>query len=296
MHTFKVFHRLATDWPCRQVQHVAPVRMALLAFVTAAAMAAGQTEAATFRVDDTRMTVPSILADDWRAIQHQKTWTRSDGKAVGGEAKFIRFLARDYSFTAEKGGIRLRTMWFASGKCVSADESVASLTTAKRKSLESVFGSMNEMRLRLTEAPEVPQVRVVIWAHFKATHEIALPLDGLVTDDSKTLEPFAELARQAFDTRVSRTEKCKEGGAPASTRESARSGGRRMKPSKSQSSSRSSATRNARRPTGGVVAGELPRQGANPARPDRRVDEQGRKQEWPILISQFVSGSGSLVF
>jgi hypothetical protein len=296
MNAFKVRYRLGSDRNSCHFQQVARVRLTILTFMVVALMGVRQSEAATFRVDDTRMTVPSILADDWRAIQHRKTWTRSDGKAVGGEANFVRFLAREYSFTANEEGFRLKTMWFASGKCVSTDELISSLTAAKRKSLESAFGSLIEMRARLEETPEVPQVRVVIWAHFKSTHEVSLPFETLASDDSKTLEPFAELARQAFDTRVSRKTKCKEGSDPASTRESARSGGRRMLPSKSQSKSGTSPTRSAPRPTGGLVVGELPQPGTSPERPDRRVDERGRKQEWPILISRFVASPGSLVF
>jgi hypothetical protein len=296
MHAFKVRFRLDNGWTRRQMRHVARGRVTLLTFVAAAAMVAGQTEAATFRVDDTRLTVPSILTDDWRAIQHRKIWTRSDGTAVRGEATFTRFLARDYSFSLDEEGFRLRTTWFASGKCVSTDESISSLSASKTKSLESAFGSLTEMRLRLKESPEVPHTRVVIWAHFKSTHEVSLPLDGLASDDSKALEPFAELARQAFDTRKSRTSNCKEGSDPTPTRETARSGGRRMQPSKSQAQSRSSTTRSAPRPTGSLVAGELPQAGESPVRPDRRVDERGRKQEWAILISRFVASPGSLVF
>lgn len=293
MHASKVRYRLDSGRSSRQIQQV---RMTILAFMAAAAVSTGRSEAATFRVDDTRMTVPSILADDWRAVQHRKTWKRSDGTAVATEAKFVRFLARDYSFRADEDGFRLRTMWFAAGKCVSTNESVSSLTAAKRKSLESAFGSLSEMRARLEETPEVPQVRVVIWAHFKSTHEVSLPLETLASEDSKTLEPFAKLASQAFDTRVSRNAKCKEVSNPTSTRESARSGGRRMQPSRSQSKSGTSPTRSAPRPTGGLVVGELPQPGASPGRPDRRVDERGRKQEWPILISRFVANPGSLVF
>lgn len=296
MHAFKLRYRLDSGRTSRQLQQVAQVRVTILTFMAAVVVGAGQSEAATFRVDDTRMTVPSILADDWGAVQHRETWKRSDGTAVGSEAKFVRFLARDYRFTADEEGFRLRTMWFAAGKCVSTNESVSSLTAAKRKSLESAFGSLNEMRARLAETPEVPQVRVVIWAHFKSTHEVSLPLETLASDDSKTLEPFAELARQAFDTRVSRNAKCKEVSNTASTRESARSGGRRMQPSRSQSKSGKSSTRSAPRPTGGLVVGELPQPGVSPERPDRRVDERGRKQEWPILISRFVANPGSLVF
>ncbi len=158
MNAFKVRYRLGSDRNSRQFQQVARVRVTILTFMVVASMIVERSEAATFRVDDTRMTVPSILADDWRAIQHRKTWTRSDGKAIGGEAKFVRFLARDYSFTADEEGFRLKTMWFAAGKCVSTNESVSSLTAAKRKSLEFAFGSLNEMRARLEETPEVPQV------------------------------------------------------------------------------------------------------------------------------------------
>lgn len=296
MHAFKIHCRLDVDRGHYRIQQLTRRRVALLMSVAAAAMVAGQSEAATFRVDDTSMTVPSILADDWRTIQHRKTWIRSDGKAVGGEAKFVRFLARDYSFTANEDSFQLRTMWFASGKCVSTNESVSSLTSAKRKSLESAFGSLTEMRARLTETPDVPQVRVVIWAHFRSTHEVSLPLGGLASDDAKTLEPFAELARRAFDTRLSRTAKCKEGSDPKTSRETARSGGRRMRPSKSQSKPGTSPTRSAPRPTGGLIVGELPQPGTSPERPDRRVDERGRRQEWPILISRFVASPGSLVF
>lgn len=296
MHAFELRYRLDSGRIIIQIKHLVRVRVTILAFMAAATVGTGQSEAATFRVDDTRLTVPSILADDWRAVQHRKIWKRSGGTAVGSEAKFVRFLARDYRFTADEEGFRLRTMWFVAGKCVSTNESVSSLTAAKRKSLESAFGSLNEMRARLAETPEVPQVRVVIWAHFKSTHEVSLPLETLASEDSRTLEPFAELARQAFDTRVSRNAKCKEVSSPASTRESARSGGRRMQPSRSQSRSSTSPTRSAPRPTGGLVVGELPQPGVSPERPDRRVDERSRKQEWPILISRFVANPGSLVF
>jgi hypothetical protein len=64
MHAFKVRFRLDNGWTRRQMRHVARGRVTLLTFVAAAAMVAGQTEAATFRVDDTRLTVPSILTDE----------------------------------------------------------------------------------------------------------------------------------------------------------------------------------------------------------------------------------------
>ena len=50
------------------------------------------------------------------------------------------------------------------------------------------------------------------------------------------------------------------------------------------------------RPTGGLTTGALPQPGTRPERPDRRVDDQGQKQEWAILISKFAAKPGSLVF
>jgi hypothetical protein len=94
----------------------------MLLGVVAITLISQRLEAATFRVDDSSLTVPGILGDDWRAVQHRKSWTKSDGKAMGGEPRFLRFLARDYEFTHSDAGLRLKTTWFAFSKCVSTDE------------------------------------------------------------------------------------------------------------------------------------------------------------------------------
>ncbi|MGZ0170067.1 MAG: hypothetical protein ACKVHE_10960, partial [Planctomycetales bacterium] len=138
----------------------------------------------------------------------------------------------------------------------------------------------------------MPETRVVIWAHFKSKHDFSLPLKALAADDSRTLAPFADLAKQAFETRMSCTAKCKESENLEESRESTRSGGRRMRQSKSGSSMKSAFPR----PTGSLIAGALPQPGTRPERPDRRVDEKSKKQEWAILISKFAAKPGSLVF
>lgn len=262
-------------------------QLLLLSFV-AITLIGQRSEAATFRVDDMSLTVPGILGDNWRAVQHRKNWTKSDGKTLGGDPRFVRFLARDYKFTHTDAGLRLKTTWFVSGKCVSTDELVKSLSSSKKRLVELEFGSLRELSLRLEETPDVPETRVVIWAHFRSTHDFSLPLEALAADVSRTLSAFADLAKQAFETRMSRTAKCKETEDLDKSRESTRSGGRRMQPSKSQAKPP--------RPIGGLTIGALPQPGTRPERPDRRVDDRGKKQEWAILISKFAAKPGSLVF
>lgn len=255
----------------------------------------GQVRAATFKVDDTSLTVPGILGDDWRSVQHRKTWTKADGKSLGDDSRFVRFLARDYSFQSSDSGLRMKTSWFVHGKCISTNERVSSLSSPKRRSIESAVGSLREMGLRLKEAPDDAESRIVIWAQFKSSHDISVPLESLSGDDLRTLSPFAELARQAFETRLSRTAQCKDSETIEKSRDSARSSGRRMRPSKSQSK-KTLPKRSAPRPTGRLVAGAVPSAGKAAERPDRRVDERSRKQEWAILIEKFVAKPGSLVF
>jgi hypothetical protein len=271
-------------------------RRFLLMGVVAITLMSHRLEATTFRVDSSSLTVPGILGDDWRAVQHRKIWTKSDGKTLKGDPRFVRFLARDYKFTYSDAGLRLKTTWFASGKCVSTDESVKSLSGSKKRSIELAFGSLRELSLRVKETPDVSEDRVVIWAHFKSTHDVSLPVEALAGDDLRSLAPFAELARQAFETRMSRIAKCKSGEDVDKSRESTRSGGRRMRPSKSPSKSGSSMRSTPPRRTGGLIAGALPQSGTRPDRPDRRVDEQSKKQEWAILVSKFAAKPGSLVF
>ena len=253
---------------------------------------------ATFRVDDTSMTVPAILNGDWRAVKVRKMWAKADGKEVGAEPRFSRFLARDYSFTVSGPAMRIKTTWFAGGKCVSTDEPVSALTSSKKMAIESAIGSLNEMHHRLHENPEASESRVVIWAHFKLKHDVTVPVEALAAEDAATLAPFADLAKQSFETRLFGNVKCKESEEPQDAREAAQRGGRRMQPSKSQSGTRLSSARTAPpRSTGGLVAGALPQAGSTPVRPDRRMeDHSAEKQKWPILISQFVARAGSLVF
>ena len=119
-----------------------------------------------------------------------------------------------------------------------------------------------------------------------------------MAEHAATLAPFAELAKQSFDARLFKNTKCKESGNTEEARETARSGGRRMRPSKSRSGAFSLPSGTTPpRPTGGLVVGELPQAGISPERPDRRVeDNSSKKQQWSILISQFIAKAGSLVF
>jgi hypothetical protein len=277
------------------------VRVAILSGLFVCSLLGFGTETAcgaTFRVDDSSLTVPAILSDDWQTVKLRKTWARADGKKIGDEPQFSRFLARDYRFTVSGPAFRIKTTWFAAGKCVSTDELVSSLINSKRIAIESVVGSLDEMNRRLQANPGVSENRVIVWAHLKSKRDVTVPVDALAAEDAAILAPFVELAKQSFDTRLSRSTKCKESEDPKESREAARSGGRRMRPSKSQSGTRSSSTRaTPPRPTGGLVVGALPEAGTAPVRPDRRVDDKSaNKQKWSILISQFVAKAGSLVF
>lgn len=253
---------------------------------------------ATFRVDDSSLTVPPILSDDWRAVKLQKTWSKADSGEIDGEPRFSRFLARDYAFSISGPALRIKTTWFAAGKCVSTDEAVSTLTRSKRMAIESAVGSLDEMHHRLHEDPDSSENRTIIWAHFKSDREVVVPVQTLAAEDAATLAPFAELAKQSFDARLFKNTKCKESEDSEETRETARSGGRRMRSSKSRSGAFSlSNGTTPPRPTGGLVVGELPQAGTAPERPDRRVEENSsEKQQWGILISMFVAKAGSLVF
>ncbi|MFT4560249.1 MAG: hypothetical protein ACI92S_005646 [Planctomycetaceae bacterium] len=253
---------------------------------------------ATFRVDDSSLTVPPILSDDWRAVKLQRAWSIAGGKEIDGEPRFSRFLARDYTFSVSGPALRIKTTWFAAGKCVSTDEAVSTLNRQKRIAIESAVGSLDEMQHRLHENPGSSENRVIIWAHFKSDREVIVPVDTLSAEHAATLAPFVELAKQSFDARLFKNTKCKESEDSEEARETARSGGRRMRSPKSRSGARSLSTGKAPpRPTGGLVVGALPQAGVAPERPDRRVeDNSSEKQQWSILISQFVAKAGSLVF
>ncbi|NQV25831.1 MAG: hypothetical protein HQ518_15845, partial [Rhodopirellula sp.] len=255
----------------------------------------GIAQGATFRVDDAALTVPAILKDQWNAVRHRKTWTRANGEKIEGEPRFIRFLARDYSFTTTEDILRVKTTWFSAGRCVSTDEAVNSLNTAKRRVIEAAFGSLNEMSHRLLKEPGGSENRIVIWAHFRSDREVSLPVDTLAAEELGVLSPFADLARQAFESRLFGDAQCKEIENSSEARAAARSGGRRMSPSRAQA--RMSSTRSAPRPTGGVVAGAIPQAATIPARTDRQVaNSKKSKEKWAILVSQYVAEPGSLVF
>ena len=123
---------------------------------------------ATFRVDDSSLTVPPILADDWRAVKLQKEWAKAGSGEIDGEPRFSRFLARDYKFSVSGPALRIKTIWFAAGKCVSTDEAVSTLARSKRIAIESAVGSLDEMHHRLHENPGSSESRTIIWAHFKS--------------------------------------------------------------------------------------------------------------------------------
>ena len=253
---------------------------------------------ASFRVDDTSLTVPPILGGDWRAVKLQKEWAKAGGQEIDGETRFLRFLAREYVFSVSGPALRIKTIWFAAGKCVSTDEAASTLARSKKIAIESAVGSLNEMHHRLRENPDSSENRTVIWAHFNSDRDVIVPVDTLSADHAATLAPFAELAKQSFEARLFKNTKCKESEDSQEARKTARSGGRRMRPSKSRSGAFSLSTGTAPpRPTGGLVVGELPQAGTAPERPDRRVeDNSSEKKKWSILISQFVAKAGSLVF
>lgn len=271
--------------------------MACLGMISLAAFGTEEVSGATFRVDDSTLTVPAIHNDNWRALKVRKTWTRADGEEIPDDPRFVRFLARDYEFSLSSGALRMKTTWFAARKCVSTDELVSSLGSAKRKAIEEAFGPLNEMNRRLQGATaDGVEGRVVIWAHFRAKSDVSLPIGGLASDDQEVLAPFADLAKQSFETRLfDAASSCKESKVPRAARSAARSGGRRM-----PSSSRSKPSSVGRRPlpTGGVVRGETP-QGSSPAatgivRDEDEVDT--RKQKWGFTISMYMAKPGSLSF
>ena len=115
---------------------------------------------ATFRVDDSSLTVPPILSDDWRAVKLQRAWSKAGGREIDGEPRFSRFLARDYTFSVSGPALRIKTTWFAAGKCVSTDEAVSTLNKSKKIAMESAVGSLDEMHHRLHENPEIGRAHV----------------------------------------------------------------------------------------------------------------------------------------
>jgi hypothetical protein len=59
------------------------VRVAILSGLFVCSLLGFGTETAcgaTFRVDDSSLTVPAILSDDWQTVKLRKTWARADGK------------------------------------------------------------------------------------------------------------------------------------------------------------------------------------------------------------------------
>ena len=140
--------------------------------------------AASFRVDDATLTVPALLGDDWRAVTHRKTWTRATGDAIPGDPRFVRFRAREYSFQLSGAGLRLKTTWFAAGKCVSTDEAVRRLRGSKRAAIETAFGSLDDMNRRLQKkTSDGTEGRIVIWAQFRSKPDESLPIDALAAED-----------------------------------------------------------------------------------------------------------------
>ena len=257
--------------------------------------------AAVFRVDDSSLTVPAILSDDWRDVKVRDVWTQAGGEVIAGEPRFSRFLARDYQFTLSGDSLRLKTTWFAGRKCVSTDEAVSSLSRSKRMALEAAFGSLNEVSSRLQGESAVGSVsQVVIWASFKAKPDVTVPVEALSPEDFTRLSPFADLAKQSFEARLFSGADCKKSDDPEEARNSARSGGRRMQPSKSLQS-RTSSSRGAPLPASGATAGALPQAaGSSSSRIQRQSDDEGEsasdKQRWGFLISKYVAEPGSLTF
>lgn len=261
--------------------------------------------AASFRVDDTTLTVPALFGDDWKAVKVKSTWTRATGDSIPGDPRFVRFLAREYSFQLSGGGLRLKTTWFAARKCVSTDEAVNRLRGSKRAAIETAFGSLDDMNRRLQgKTSDGTEGRIVIWAQFRSKPDESLPIDALAADDQEILTPFAELAKQSFETRIFNSSNCSENEDPGEARNAARSGGRRMSASgsRSGSGSRMKSSRGAPRLTGTMVSGAVPqRAGSSLSRTGQRQDggnddSNGDRQMWGFLVSKYVAEPGSLTF
>lgn len=263
------------------------------------------TSAAILRVDDSSLTVPAILNDEWRAVKAHREWSLAEGKVISGEPRFSRFLARDYQFTLDEDAkaMSLRTTWFAGGKCVSTTEAVSGLSNARRTALEAAFGSLNDIYRALQgQSADGSTGHVVIWASFKAKPDMSVPVETLATDDQARLAPFIDLARQTFEARLFNDADCTNSNDLNKARDSIRSGGRRMPTSRS-SQSRVSSSRGTPRPEGRMVAGTLPQRirtsSGNQGRQSDDSDsdsQKGNKQRWGFVISKYVAEPGSLVF
>lgn len=283
-------------------------RVGLLVSLLALSLFEHQTEvanAASFRVDDATLTVPALLTDDWRAVKARSSWTRATGDAIPGDPKFVRFLAREYSFQLSAGSLRLKTTWFAARKCVSTDEAVRSLRGSKRAAIETAFGSLDDMNRRLQgKTSDGTEGRIVIWAQFRSKPDKSLPIDALSVEDQEILSPFAELAKQSFDTRIFNSSNCSKNEDPSEARKAARSGGRRMPASRSgtRSGSRMKSSKGAPLPTGTMTSGGIPQgmgsslSGTGRGLRDGGENSRADKQLWGFLISQYVSEPGSLTF
>lgn len=258
--------------------------------------------AAVLRVDDSSLTVPAILNDEWRELKAHRTWSLADGNEIAGEPRFSRFLARDYQFRLNQNSnsMQLRTTWFAGGKCVSTSESVSGLSNARRTALEAAFGSLNDINRRLQgQSADGSTGQVVIWASFKAKPDISIPVETLSPEDLARLTPFIDLARQSFETRLFNNPDCRESGNLQSARDSVMSGGRRM--NSTTAKQRVTSSRGTPRPSGTMLAGSLPRRDDSRSRNSRAGDsqsdsDQGDGQRWGFVISKYVAQPGSLVF
>lgn len=265
----------------------------------------GVTSAAVLRVDDSSLTVPAVLNNEWRAVKAHREWSLAEGKIISGEPRFSRFLARDYQFTLNESSnaMSLRTTWFAGGKCVSTNEAVSGLTNARRIALEAAFGSLNGIHRTLQgQSTDGSTGHVVIWASFRAKPDMSVPVETLVAEDQARLAPFIDLARQTFEARLFNDADCTNSNNLQKARDSVRSGGRRMATSRS-SQSRVSSSRGTPRPDGRMVAGTLPHRTRTSSGNQQRQDDNNdsdtqnrNKQRWGFVISKYVAEPGSLVF
>lgn len=258
-------------------------------------------EAASLRVDDTTLVVPSVFSSDWQEIRQRTAWTKASGESVGKSARFSRFLAREYEVSSSSAGLRVKTSWFAKGSCLSTNQNVSELSQTKRTALEtSLKSSLQEVQQRLESAGSVGSERVIsIWAQFRSEPTASIPIEGLSTDDQELLEPFVSLAQESFESRLFANSSCSEGDDPASAREAVRSDGRRMEsnrpatqsgmgrrmPQRSRSSSEFG-------PTGEAGPSENP----TTEQDDNEESNEAKKEKLAFLISKYEARAGSLTF
>jgi hypothetical protein len=299
-----------------------------LGVVFVAALVAGIVSSASgadsFRIDSSRLFVPSDLSEDWNHLKKQKLWSKLDGTALTTDGEFVRFLGRHYVFKYKKtdvtdtdtvavvagspSGVAVATSqnsktstsfmftsqatWFVDGNCVTKTLDLSKVIDSKREAFEAGLGqSLKEIQDSLRYGNVVPQTTTVVWAQFrkKTGQLVAWPINGLAADDQRLLMPFADLALDLFENVLLPTAECVKFEDPRSEREAARSGGRRMTPSDpqlTQSGDFSPPTGRAReRP----IRAEQTIKGKE-KNPRRSVERFG------ILITKFVAVPGTLTF